>query len=116
LKEITITNTTKNTCIAFDASTQYRYANLVTFRPVNSDLAFPPKADDCCDDFDVRMLKLYRHPDNGASVSLERVNGEFCEYGVLIATDRSGQTVRVAMGSQGLVEAGQALARIGAAA
>jgi hypothetical protein len=84
---------TKNTCaacIAFDATTQYRCGNLVTFRPVNSDLASPPEADDCCPDFDARTLRLYRHPDNGASVSLERVNSEFCEYGVLIAIDRSG--------------------------
>jgi hypothetical protein len=119
LKEIIMTNTTTNTCaacIAFDASTQYRCANLVTFRPLGSDLAFPPKADDCCPDFDARMVKLYRHPDTHAALSLERINGELFEYGVLIATDDKGQTVRVAIGPQGLVEVGQALARIGGAA
>jgi hypothetical protein len=106
-----MTNISQNTCatcIKFDDIGEgMECLNLVSFD------SRQPRATDSCPDHEQRVIQLYAHPDSHAAISLERINGETFEHGVLIAVDEDGKTVRVPIGQIGLIETGLELARLG---
>lgn len=112
-----MTNITKNTCatcINFgDIGEGMECLNLVTFSKPGMAEFQAAQATDSCPDHEQRVIQLYAHPDNHSAISLERVNGETFEHGVLIAVDEDGKTVRVPVGQIGLIEVGLELARLG---
>jgi hypothetical protein len=114
-----MTNITKNTCatcINFDNIGEgLQCLNLVYFEDqgLAKFRSRSARATDSCPDHEQRVVRLYNHPDNDSQISLERVNSEGFEHGVLIATDEDGKTVRVPIGQIGLIEVGLDLARIG---
>jgi len=112
-----MTNITKNTCatcINFgDIGEGMECLNMVSFKDQGQDQFRFALATDSCPDHEQRVVNLYQHPDNHSAISLERVNGETFEHGVLIAVDENGHTVRVPIGQLGLIETGLELARLG---
>jgi hypothetical protein len=112
-----MTNITKNTCatcIHFEDIGEGREClNMVSFKDQGQDQFRSALPTDSCDDHEHRVVTLYSHPDNDSQISLERVNGEGFEYGVMIAVDEDGKTVRVPIGQISLIEVGLDLARLG---
>jgi hypothetical protein len=110
-------NITKNTCancIHFeDIGEGLECLNMVSFKDQGQDQFRSALATDSCEDYEPRLEQIYKHPDSDSQISVEHVNGEVYDHGVLIATDETGRTVRVPMGSIGLIEVGLALAGLG---
>ena len=100
-------------CVSFNPTNEDACSNLVTFRKPGTTFSSQPGPTDSCDDHEPRLAQIYKHPDSDSQISVEHINGEIYDHGVLIATDETGRTVRVPMGSIGLIEVGLALAGLG---
>jgi HK97 family phage major capsid protein len=89
-------------CISFNPASEDTCSNLVSFRKPGTTFSSQPGPTDSCDDHEPRLAQIYKHPDSDSQISLEHINGEIYDHGVLIPQSlfekRAAQTTTTAAG------------------